>query len=347
MSVAPPHGAFMPDERTDFKKPEVEVFDAAATRGQLKYVYERGLLQGDPYWNFGWPMLNDAVPELTAGTVFIIAPENVGKSMFMLNLGYGTLLADPNVFWLDFSLDDSVENRYGYLMARAGQMPIALVKRAGEASEEEVALRKQAFGDFNRLYAGRYRCIGVSAQQNDAESVFRYSAEWIGRYITYARKQIGADKKLLVTIDGFHDIDLEERAEDDNSKQAAKSRILKRDAAKANALLVMSAHCRKDSRRRGMTSDILKGDDSALYDAAVICHLYSDVGFNRDGATVFWTDENDVEQRLMPVLELDVLKNKAGGFRGVRFYPFDPRRAFVWEADEGTQSLYRGYIYAK
>ena len=337
----------MSDERIEFKRPEITVFDAAVTKAQLKYVYDRGLTQGEPYWNFGWPFLNESVPELVAGTVFIIAPENVGKSMFMKNLGFSAMHADGDVYWLDFTLDDSVENSYGYLMARAGELSISLVKRAAEASEEDVERRKTAFGSFQKKYGARYTCKGVSAQQDDAEGVFRYSAEWIGRYINYARKQIGPDKKLLVTIDGFHDVDLEERAEDDNSKQAAKSRILKRDAAKANALVVMSAHCRKDSRRRGMTSDILKGDDSALYDAAVICHLYSDVGFNRDNATVFWTDPEDQEGRLMPVLELDVLKNKAGGFRGVRFYPFDPRRAFIWEADEETQSLYRGYIYAR
>lgn len=333
-------------DRIEFNN-QVTVFDREITNNQLEYLYSKGLQQAEPYWNFGWPLLQESLPELQSGLWFVIAPENVGKSQFMKNLGFGALLHEPDCYWLDFQLDDSVENSGSYLLARSGDIPISLVKRAGEASDADKDKRKQGFRSFLDTYGDRYRVMGVSAQQEDAEGTFRFSAEWIGRFINLARKQIGPEKKLLVTIDGFHDIDLEEKLDNENSSQKRKSQILKRDSAKANALIIMSAHCRKDSRRRGMTSDILKGDDAPLYDAMVISHLYSDVGFNRDGASVFWTDVEDPEQRMMPVLELDILKNKCGAYRGVRFYNFDPRRCLVWEADNDTQNLYRSYLYAK
>ncbi len=108
----------------------------------------------------------------------------------------------------------------------------------------------------------------------------------------------------------------------------------------------MTAHARKDCRRRGVTSDVLKGDDAPLFHGVVISHLYSDLNLNRDNAVVFWQDEDDPAVKL-PVLEIDILKSKVGSFRGVIYELFDPRRCLIAEADDINQALFRGMVYSK
>lgn len=315
-------------------------------RQQLMAVYQRGLTQSAPYWDFGWPLLTAAVPELRSGLFYVASPENVGKSMWLVNAGYQILQHNPDALWLDFSLDDSVDKRIGYLMARVGRLPISLVHRAALAEEILKKERQAAFRGFLKEFGARVHLEGSSLTQLDPpEPDVRYTAEYIGKAIEAARAANPA-AKLLVTIDGFHDLALEARYQDENDRQRQKSQHLKRVAANEGALIMMSCHCRKESRRRGMSPDVIKGDDSLLYDAEVVAHLYSDVNLNRDNAVVFWFDAAQGDRRL-PVHELDLLKNKAGAFKGVLFYNYLPERCWDVEVDPSTQEVYRAYIFSQ
>ena len=84
-----------------------------------------------------------------------------------------------------------------------------------------------------------------------------------------ARQQIGPGPKLLVTVDSFHDVDLQERAEDENDKLGKKSKRFKREALNSNALFLMTAHTRKDSRKRGQNADAMWGTARLIYDARI------------------------------------------------------------------------------
>lgn len=288
------------------------------------------------------------------GTHNFIGGEDIflHNSMWQLNLAYNVLQNNPDSYWLDFSLDDSVERRLGYLLARTGEIPISLIHRAGDASDEEKALRKAAFATFLKEYGERYHLEGISshvkkdAEGNEITPITRYSAELITRLVQQARKQVGEKAKLLVTVDGFHDVELDAPYQDENDRQKKKSAEFKRSASRDNALYVMTAHCRKDSRSRNQTADIMKGDDSVIYDAMVTTHLFSDVNLNRDNATVYWQMEEN-PNLMMPVLELDILKNKAGGWKGVIFYNYNPARCHAFEVDELQQDVYRSFIFGK
>jgi replicative DNA helicase len=323
----------------------VALFDAKRTKQQLLAVYKQGLLQSEPYWNFGYPVLNQVVCDLKRGLWFLIAPENVGKSMFMLNLGYNVLKHNEKGYWLDFSLDDSTEDRIGYLLARTGDMPISLVKRAGAAPQEEKEKRQQAFQAFNQNYGDRY-CLEAltDADVDQDEDLSFFTVERICRLIGEARKELGEDAKLFVTVDGFHD--LETAASDECERQKRKSQMLKKCSSKFNALVLLSAHTRKDSRRRNMTADIMKGEDTPAFDGKIISHLYSDVNLNRDLADVYWEDEAQPGMKL-PVHELDILKNKGGHEKRVIFYHYLPSRCWDSEADADLQELYQGMIFKK
>lgn len=320
----------------------MEMFDSDRLKSQLNYLYKSGLEQAEPHWNFGFPLLSAAFPTLKSGLWFLVANENVGKSMFMINVGLNVLENDPDAYWLDFSLDDNAEKRLANVIARYGDITINLVRQAGNASEESQAVRKSGFQNFIKNYSSRYHLVGVSSLQEDPIQ----SVEAITAVITEARDSLGPDKKLFVTIDGFHDILLEEYAEDTNAKLGKISSSLKTNANLTDSLHLISIHTPKNNRGRGLTGDALKGEGRIRYDAELITHLYSDVEANRGKADVYWLKE-DEPGVLMPVHELDIIKNKAGDQKGVFFYRYWPAKCLDQEFEEEEQTLYRSYLFAK
>jgi hypothetical protein len=278
------------------------------------------------------------------------------NSMFEVNLGLNVLAHNEDAYWLDFSLDDSVEERWGYVLARSGQMKIDEIHMAGDLTDEQKQSRKEVFKQFSGQYGERYHLVGISERDKEAkqeedgeeptEERVPYSVEEICAVIMAARQQIGKEPRLFVTIDGFHDMTLQSHSDGENDRQRQKSQYLKRWSQKAKALCVVSTHSIKNSRQRGLTADVIKGDGTMLYDGKIISQLYCDVNLNRENAMVAWYDEKYPDTKL-PVHELDILKNKAGGTKRVVFYNYLPSMCWDHEVDPETQDLYRSYIYSK
>jgi hypothetical protein len=323
---------------------EKEIFCKTHVQFHLNKLYKHGLQQKEPYWNFGYPIFTSMFPSLRTGLMYLVAPENVGKSMLQINLALGALLADNSVYWLDFSLDDTLEDRKAYLLARFGGIPINLVKQTMDASDEELAKREASFKHFGENYSERYRDYGISSLLDDDD--LRITAETVSDIVASARKQIGPKNKLVVTIDSFHDLAIGEKVYDDNEKLARKSAILKASSTVSDCLYILTAHSRKGSRGRDITLDSLKGTVDTGYDAKVALHIYSDVHANYGNASVFWHDIANPTKKL-PVHEVRIIKNKAGSARTVLFFNYLPDNCIDFEVDEEQQKLYREFVFSK
>lgn len=331
------------------------LFDSVRTSAQLEGLYVSGLAQKEPYWNLGFPILTSLFPTLRYGLWWVVAPENVGKSMFSVNLGLNVLANNDDVYWLDFSLDDSVDERLGYVLGRFGQIKIDEIHVAGELSKEQKKARQGVFQQFHVKNGSRYHLIGISDHEKEAEPEegeeveaaehVPFSVEAICAVIMEARHQIGKTARLFVTIDGFNDMTIQAPSLSENDRQRQKSQYLKKWAQKAKALMVISTHSIKNARQRGLTADVIKGDGTMLYDGKIISQLFCDVNLNRENATVCWYDEQYPDTKL-PVHELDILKNKAGGKKRVVYYNYLPSMCWDHEVDPDTQDLYRSYVYS-
>jgi hypothetical protein len=320
------------------------IFDGDVTKKRFNKVFKKGLQQSEPYWNFGFPILTSVLGDLERGLWFVVAPENVGKSQFQINLGHNVLKYNERGYWLDFALDDNAGNRIGYLLACTGDMPISLVKRAGDAPEDQKLLRFEAFNTFLKAYKSRY-CL-FSEDGDDDLTCNIFDASVVYDLIGKAREDIGPDAKLFVTIDGFHDLMLSSAGAEETVQQKHKSQILKKAANQHNALICCTAQTRKDSRKRNITADIMKGEDTPAFDAMVISHLYSDVNHDRDLADIWWEDAQFPGVKL-PVHELDILKNKGGSEKRVIFYNHLPMKCWDYEVDNDYQQVYREMIFKK
>ena len=325
-----------------------EVFSKEYAEKQLLAFHDSGFEQASHYWNFGYEQLTQAVPTLREGLFHIFAPENVGKSQAVLNIGYGALTNDEDVYWLDFSLDDGEEDRLSYLMARAGKITINLAKQAAEATPEEKQQRHEAIKEFYQTYGERYRLFSDSSRSDDDEDEpegFQYTIEWITRIVGWARDEIGPEKKLLVTIDSFHDVGLQARHADEMDRLSQLSVAFKKSSKQSDCLYLFSTQTRKDSRKRNVTPDALLGCARILFDARVMVYAYSDVNLNQNKASVFWVDQ-DKPTELQPVLELHFKKNKAGSFKGVALLEHERDTATLREPDAGTRAYYQQCLYA-
>ena len=266
------------------------------------------------------------------------------NSQFLVNLGNNILKNNPTAYWLDLALDDYLDNRIGYLLACAGDLPISLVKRVGDAPDEQKQIRKKVFEQFLIKNGGRYQLLSDDGKTNLPVNIFDVNA--VSSLIEQARSKIGASAKLFVSIDGFHDLRISSGGSEETVQQKNKSQVLKNAANKHNALIVMTAQTRKDSRSRNLTPDVLKGEDTPVYDAVVITHLYSDVNHNRNLADIWWEDDAHPGTKL-PVHEVDILKNKVGNWKGVLFYTHIPSRCQDYEVNEEYQEIYREILLKK
>jgi hypothetical protein len=328
--------------------PAEKVFDVDHMEGQAEDVLKSGLTRTEPYWNFGqFTRLGEVIPELRSGIWYLIAPENVGKSQLAINISYEVMRANPDSYWVDFSLDDPMEMRLSYLLARTGELPISLIVRAGDAIEEDVLYRNAKIVEYAQKWTGHHRIYATYRTKEGRSVDPPRTVRGIIEKIATAREELGPKKKLWVTVDGFHDVRLDGvRVNSENEAQQIKSQQLKDAAHDYDCMILMTAHCRKDSRRRGVIADSFKGDNTVLYDGMVVTTLYSDVNMHRDAAELYWQEKESGERKL-PVLELDVVKNKAGAYKDVLFYNFLPGRCWAYEVDQDTQRLYRAMVFGE
>lgn len=319
------------------------IFDKNISRQQIKSVFERGA-KSTKVWDFGsYRKMGQSFPELRSGLCYIVAPENWGKSILQLNIARQLVTANSNCYWLDFSLDDSLHQRYGYIIAGYLNKPISYILSAGSLTEEESTARKELFINFAKDWAPRYRPYASDLDPTGVPVYVPRTVQEISEILYKARKELGAEPLILCTIDGFHDLVYAGRANDENERQRNKSMILKTTAHETNTLLIATAQARKGSRAHNVDADILKFDNAALFDAVVVLTLYSDVAANKSNAEIFWIKDKDYVQ--LPVFEVTVQKNKVGSFRGSIFYVALPEHAAVKECEPEDQDYYQELVF--
>ena len=90
-------------------------------------------------------------------------------------------------------------------------------------------------------------------------------------------------------------------------------------AARLEMLLVID-----DRLYLGESGDkVIKGSNRSSYDAKIIASIFSDYKVNRGSAKVFHDavlEHNPTSVTRLPVIELDIVKNKASNFSDIIFF---------------------------
>jgi replicative DNA helicase len=297
------------------------------------------------YLDFGFPVFNDATLGLDHGVVLFAAPPNTGKSMILQNFYSQIIMNNPDAFVLDFSLDDSVADRINQQIARIAKLPINWIKIQTGLSQAAVDCADMASIEWRDVIRPQLEILDETYIDNTARNFSTI------RQVVREVRQVHGDKKLIVAIDGFHNIQVDTCQGDEYAQAKHLSTEMKNLAETNKAIILASAHTPKKSMRRGLDQDSVKGAGNIGYDAKIICTLFSDVNTNRGRAEIYHDailphSGSNMPQRL-PVIELDVAKNKAGSFKDLIMYRFYPEYAYLEEAPAQWQASWKKVIYGQ
>lgn len=297
------------------------------------------------YLDFGWPLLNKAISGLEKGVFLIPAPANLGKSTVLLNIYSNIIVNNPDVFVVDFSLDDSREERFRNSIARLAKIPINWVTLPYDIPDAAKIARKAAAKQWHGDIMPQLQIIDETGVDNTARNF-----STIRSLVEAYREKLPSTLKLVVVIDGFHNIIVDEMPYADDVKQGKYlSTEMKNLAFSTNTVILASAQTPKGSLRRGLTQDSVKGNGAATYDAKVIAPIFSDFAVNRGAAEVYHDavlPHSGLSTPVrLPVIELDFAKNKAGSFKDIIFYRFYPEYAYVEEAPDQWQTSWKKVVY--
>jgi intein/homing endonuclease len=273
----------------------------------------------------------------------------VHNSTIQLNAYTHLIEHTPEVQVLDVSLDDDFATRFRNSIARLSKVKINKVRYAFTRTEEENKRVFDAETYWFDAIAPRLTIVECTDFNKNARNLSQIKT------IVQAQRDMYGDKKLVVTIDGFHNIVADDFRGGYNDKiqiEAYTSNELVTLAESEKCSIIVTSHTPKGSLRRGLDQESVKGSVAAGYDAKIMGALYSDYKINRENAEVFGeviinNEDGTVVKDKFPIIELDIVKNKTSEFNSIIFFEHYPAFCLVEEADPTWQNFWRDLIYSK
>jgi hypothetical protein len=209
---------------------------------------------------------NMAFCDFEAGLALLAGKPNHGKSSVVVSLIHNVLKLNKDTMVLDFSFDDSTGKRFQQHVAHLSGLEYQQITM--QQSDQAVNKTKaEAISQLYR-YIGEKRLFIYDDLLKDKsfENLVRFNkVSNIKLLIREARRQF-PDRKLLVFIDAWNDIDLSEYTKSFNEIQQQKEGINElRSIANANdTIIFMNAHLRKGTTTK-VDYEALKGSGDLTF----------------------------------------------------------------------------------
>lgn len=276
---------------------------------------------------------------LYPGFIIIGGDSNLGKTAFLTQLANGIVENNQDVYVMDFSLDDAMPDKLSRVAANSGRLIINAVKTPLNYMQYPLMLirRKNALLRL-RLNVHKYRAY---------DSTFSTCVEDIEKEIQdklILFDASGQQKKLVVCIDNFHDLNIaaEPRLQD-KEKYDKIAQWCSDTAIKYNITIVCSAELKKLNGSRRPQLDDIREAVKIKYEAKAVLLVYNEVHYKGEGADVFFMKQNCPFKQ--PIFEVHFAKNKFGTYKGRNFFEFYPEMAYMKECDPAAQKTYSQVIF--
>jgi hypothetical protein len=223
-----------------------------------------------------------------------------------------------------YTLDDGEEYTLDAFLAQIVKVPINAIHKPDaflarfdpydpgrREAERQVAKGEEIYAKFLRGdYLRQFSFIGVDTLE---------TTEWsrIQDDIKAFKSTLPADMQLVVIIDNFHDVEIEERNNDLNERTEQVAIRADRLAKEQGIIFIGSAELKKNNQRRPILDDIL-GSRKWKYKARTVLLLYSEVGVGRPNPRIYF-ERIEKPGEHAPVLEIHFAKNKVSEFKGRMF----------------------------
>jgi len=283
----------------------------------------------------GYPILTKKLDGLQNAFYLLAGQTNIGKSAVLLNLALN-LTKHNDVFVLFFSIDDNIRQILPRIIAADTNLEINTVANPKfkikynkelkpERAEELLKAREKAMTNLKSLS----NSFAVK-EENDIRSI-----EEMEKYIRIY-KEIAGKKQLVVIVDNLHRIKSELRFGSVRETYMYVSDTLKRWKTDYDIPVVATAELKKINSLRRPLGDDIKECVDLQFDSDFTALLYNDFDL-RDDSTLYFVDNNGKSQ---PVIEISVIKNKTGGFKGKLYYKFYKNFSKIVEASREEMEQY-------
>lgn len=276
---------------------------------------------------------------LFPGFIIVGGDSNVGKSAFLTQLAWNVAQNNQDVYVMDFSLDDAMPDKLARVAACSGQLIINAVKTPLNYMNYPLMLIRRKNAILNlRNHVDKYRAY---------DSTFSTFVEDIEKEIEEKLVFFDAnniDKKLVVCIDNFHDLNIASQPGlQDKSKFDYLAQWCADISIKHNIILVCSAELKKLNGNRRPALDDLRESVKIKYEAKAILLVYNEVHYKGDSSDIFFMKSGTPFKQ--PVFEVHFAKNKFGTYKGRAFYEFYPEMAYMKECSPQAQKTYSQVIF--
>ena len=276
---------------------------------------------------------------LFPGFIIMGGDSNLGKTAFMSQMAWNVATLNPNVYVMDFSLDDAMPDKLSRIAASSGRLIINAVKTPLNYVQYPLMLvrRKNALINI-RNNVNRYRAYDSS----------------FSTYIEDIEKEIeekliyfdanGIDKKIVVFIDNFHDLNIANKPNlSDKEKYDTLAQWCADLAIKHDIPIICTAEFKKlNSSRRGQLDD-LRESVKIKFEAKAVLLVYNEVHYKGQGADIFYMKNGNPFKQ--PIFEVHFAKNKFGTYKGRNFFEFYPEMAYMKECDPNAQKTFSQILY--
>lgn len=290
----------------------------------------------------GFKNIDNAFEQGIVPAFYIVAGDsNLGKTGFVSQMAYQMAQLNSDIFVMDFSLDDPLQDKLSRVIACDSKIIINSVKSPNNYKHLPTMLVRRTNGILKlRKLVDRYVAY---------DSTFTTYVQEIEDEIKRMKilfDSLGVKKKLCVFIDNFHDLNIKGKDSwTDKQKYEYLASWCAGIAIKYDIPLICTAEIKKANTstfRRPILDDIREAG-KIKFQAKAIMLVYNEVHYKGENTQVYYTRSNNPLKQ--PVFEVHVAKNKVSSYKGRLFFEFMPDISYFQESSEQATKHYASLIY--
>lgn len=305
----------------------------------LQDFHTKAVSRGAEMDSFGFELFTRHIEGVQSGLILFAGGPNLGKTAAMIQIAW-SMPQLGNYFSVFHTLDDNTRTVIPRVCAVSTRTPMAIFS-----------------SPLRHVHVPEYREAYVRGLQNLAEASDRFilrdqrsgsDVEGIGEHLEQLAEMLhqqGSDRKLALFIDNFHDLTTRDKhaMQNNNDRYGTIAEYLKRLVNVMDIPIFCTAEVTKIGTRRPRLEDIRETGNIG-YEANLVIGIYNEVGLLKEASNIYYRNREDGPK--LPVVEMDILKNKFSSYKGRLFYQFVPEMSYLHECDEELQAYYESRVQA-
>jgi replicative DNA helicase len=276
------------------------------------------------------------------GFHMIAGDSNLGKSAFITQLEHGLITNNENIYLMSFSLDDPKKDKIARAIATANKIPINIIKNPKNFKDDPnfqamMYRREKGLNDL-KLKVDKYKITDLT-ETTDITKIHKKVREQKAYFESH-----GINKKIVVTIDSFHDLSTKESFYSDNALVEYMASYISDMAINENIAIIVTGELKKVYNYRRPMIDDIKGGGKIKYEAKSIILVHNEVHYKGENASIYYIRKS--KKGKQPVFEANIAKNKFNDTKGTVFFEFFPDLSYMKESDDTATKQYTDLLYS-